>query len=67
MCAVDAEKLGLTQFDQSNYEGQLIEWIHELGPAFKSGESIGVVYNPGAHTHYNCTRSVMPLRLPWSR
>ena len=41
------------EFQQSNYEGQLIDWIHELGPAFKSGESIGAVYNPGAHTHYS--------------
>ena len=54
MCGQEAEKLGLElKFHQSNYEGQLIEWIHELGPAFKSGESIGVVYNPGAHTHYS--------------
>jgi len=54
MCGQEAEKLGLElKFHQSNYEGQLIEWIHELGPAFKRGESIGVVYNPGAHTHYS--------------
>ena len=54
MCRTDADKLGLElKFLQSNYEGQLIEWIHELGPAHKSGESIGAVYNPGAHTHYS--------------
>ena len=54
MCREEAGKLGLElEFRQSNYEGQLIDWIHELGPAFKSGESIGVVYNPGAHTHYS--------------
>ena len=54
LCTEQASKLGLElKFLQSNYEGQLIEWIHELGPAFKSGESIGVVYNPGAHTHYS--------------
>jgi 3-dehydroquinate dehydratase II len=53
-CQQDATKLGLElRFHQSNYEGQLVEWIHELGPAFKSGESIGAVYNPGAHTHYS--------------
>src|SRR5258706_1393575 len=53
-CRADAEKLGLElKFLQSNYEGQLVEWIHEAGPAFKSGESIGIVYNPGAHTHYS--------------
>jgi len=54
MCRADAEKLGLElRFLQSNYEGQLIDWIHETGPAFKAGESIGMVYNPGAHTHYS--------------
>ena len=54
LCTEQALKLGLElKFLQSNYEGQLIEWIHELDPAFKSGESIGVVYNPGAHTHYS--------------
>ena len=54
LCTEQALKLGLElKFLQSNHEGQLIEWIHELGPAFKSGESIGVVYNPGAHTHYS--------------
>jgi len=53
-CRADAEKLGLTLiFRQSNYEGQLVDWIHETGPAYKSGESIGIVYNPGAHTHYS--------------
>lgn len=54
LCTEQAEKLGLElTFLQSNYEGQLVEWIHELGPAVMSGESIGAVYNPGAHTHYS--------------
>jgi 3-dehydroquinate dehydratase II len=53
MCRRDAEKLGLDLvFLQSNYEGQLIEWIHETGASVKAGDSIGAVYNPGAHTHY---------------
>ena len=53
-CRADAEALGLElTFRQSNYEGQIIDWIHELGPAVKAGESIGAVYNPGAHTHYS--------------
>lgn len=33
---------------QSNYEGALIEEIHEA-----MGEYDGIVYNPGAHTHYS--------------
>ncbi|MEO5834602.1 MAG: type II 3-dehydroquinate dehydratase [Nakamurella sp.] len=52
-CRADAEALGLELvFRQSNHEGQLIDWIHETGMAVKRGESIGAVYNPGAHTHY---------------
>jgi 3-dehydroquinate dehydratase II len=52
MCREEAQKLGLDlEFKQSNHEGQLIDWIHECGAAVKAGESIGAVYNPGAHTH----------------
>ena len=54
MCREESEKLGLELvFRQSNHEGQLIDWIHETGFAVKAGESIGAVYNPGAHTHYS--------------
>lgn len=54
LCRETAEGFELDlEFRQSNYEGQLIDWIHEAGPRFLSGESIGVVYNPGAHTHYS--------------
>jgi 3-dehydroquinate dehydratase-2 len=53
-CRNDAEALGLQlTFLQSNYEGQIIDWIHEIGAAVKAGDSIGAVYNPGAHTHYS--------------
>jgi 3-dehydroquinate dehydratase-2 len=53
-CRNDAEALGLElTFLQSNYEGQIIDWIHEIGAAVKAGDSIGAVYNPGAHTHYS--------------
>ena len=36
-------------FFQSNFEGELIEKIHEL----QTSDVDGVVYNPGAHTHYS--------------
>jgi 3-dehydroquinate dehydratase-2 len=52
MCRQEAGKLGLdVEFRQSNHEGQIIDWIHEAGPAVKTGTCIGAVYNPGAHTH----------------
>jgi 3-dehydroquinate dehydratase-2 len=52
MCRDAAEKLGLTcDFRQSNHEGELITWIHDLGPRVKAGDSIGAVFNPGAFTH----------------
>jgi 3-dehydroquinate dehydratase II len=52
MCRNAARQLGLdVVFRQSNSEGQLIDWIHAEGPRVRSGESIGAVYNPGAHTH----------------
>jgi 3-dehydroquinate dehydratase II len=54
LCRAHAEALGLdVHFLQSNHEGQLIDWIHEIGAAVKTGDSIGAVYNPGAHTHYS--------------
>lgn len=52
MCQETARSLGLScDFRQSNHEGELINWIHELGPLVKSGESIGAVFNPGSYTH----------------
>jgi 3-dehydroquinate dehydratase II len=52
MCRAEAGKLGLDlEFRQSNHEGQLIDWLHECGREVKAGNSIGAVYNPGAHTH----------------
>ena len=52
MCQKEADRLDLELvFRQSNHEGQLIDWIHEFGREVKAGNSIGAVYNPGAHTH----------------
>jgi 3-dehydroquinate dehydratase-2 len=52
LCRQEAAKLGLdVRFRQSNHEGQIIDWIHEEGRTVAAGQSIGAVYNPGAHTH----------------
>jgi 3-dehydroquinate dehydratase-2 len=52
LCREEAGKLGLdVVFRQSNYEGQLIDWIHQTGAEVKAGSSIGAVFNPGAFTH----------------
>ena len=46
---IHAERLGATlSCFQSNSEGKLIVKIHEA-----EGEYDGIVYNPGAHTHYS--------------
>jgi 3-dehydroquinate dehydratase II len=52
MFKAEAQKLGLeAQCFQSNHEGALIDRIHEAGREFAAGQSIGVVFNPGAYTH----------------
>lgn len=46
-CATLAEGLGLTiRFEQSNHEGQIIDWIHEARAA-----AAGIIINPAAFTH----------------
>ena len=42
-----AEDLGLRgKAQQSNHEGQLVDWIHEA-----RGASAGIIINPGAYSH----------------
>ena len=42
-----AEELGLTiRAQQSNHEGQLVDWIHDA-----RGTSAGIIINPGAYSH----------------
>jgi 3-dehydroquinate dehydratase II len=43
-----AERAGIPiQLEQSNLEGELIQWIHQMGP-----EDF-LIINPGAWTHYS--------------
>ncbi|MCB5161538.1 type II 3-dehydroquinate dehydratase [Marinomonas algarum] len=52
MCQATAESLGhQVECYQSNHEGVLVDWIHEAGRRIKTGEVLGVVFNPGAYTH----------------
>ncbi|AMP40256.1 type II 3-dehydroquinate dehydratase [Ralstonia solanacearum] len=52
LCREEGERLGhAVACRQSNHEGQLIDWIHEAGPACARGELLGIVLNAGALTH----------------
>jgi 3-dehydroquinate dehydratase II len=47
MCAEVGQGFGLAvQLLQSNYEGQIVDWIHEARE-----EAGGIIINPGAYTH----------------
>ena len=51
-CADVAATLGVrAELRQSNHEGQLVDWLQEIGAEVAEGSSIGVVLNPGAYTH----------------
>jgi 3-dehydroquinate dehydratase-2 len=52
MCRAAGERLGHeVECFQSNWEGALIDKIHEYGRLFKQGQALGCVFNPGAFTH----------------
>jgi 3-dehydroquinate dehydratase II len=52
MCRAEAEGLGLElEFRQSNHEGELVDWIQEVGREVKAGRAIGGVLNPAGLGH----------------
>lgn len=52
LCATAAAELGIdVECRQSNFEGELVEWLHEAGERQATGELVGVVLNAGAYTH----------------
>ena len=52
LCRDSAARLNLVaECRQSNHEGQLVDWIHEAGTAFRAKQLLGVVLNAGAYTH----------------
>jgi 3-dehydroquinate dehydratase-2 len=52
MCRQAGERLGYElECFQSNWEGALIDKIHEYGRLWKQGGVLGCVFNPGALTH----------------
>lgn len=47
-----AQRLGFeAECFQSNWEGALLDKIHEYGRLYKTGQAVGAVFNPGAFTH----------------
>jgi 3-dehydroquinate dehydratase-2 len=49
LCRRVGDPLGLdVEFRQTNYEGQLLEWLHQA-----ADQSVPVVLNPAAFTHYS--------------
>jgi 3-dehydroquinate dehydratase-2 len=67
MCRAAGERLGYeVECFQSNWEGALIDKIHEVGRLFQQGSVLGCVFNPGAFTHtsvalHDAIKGVAPL------
>jgi len=67
MCRAAGARLGYeVECFQSNWEGALIDRIHEAGRLFREGQVLGCVFNPGALTHtsvalHDAIKGVEPL------
>ena len=52
LCRAAGQRLGYeVECFQSNWEGALIDKIHEYGRLWQQGAALGCVFNPGAYTH----------------
>jgi 3-dehydroquinate dehydratase II len=52
VCRQEATRLGLDlELGQSDFEGQLIEWIHQADLDYRGGRCVGAVLNPGSLAH----------------
>lgn len=66
-CSAHGARLGYAvECFQSNWEGALLDKIHEYGRLHRQGEVLGVVFNPGAFTHtsvalHDAIKGVQPL------
>ena len=66
-CQAHGEKIGYeVECFQSNWEGALIDKLHEYGRLWHAGEALGVVLNPGALTHtsialHDAIKGVAPM------
>jgi 3-dehydroquinate dehydratase-2 len=51
-CRATGLELGLdVECRQSNFEGELVDWVQEAGRRQAGGDLVGVVLNAGAYTH----------------
>ena len=66
-CREHGERIGYeVECFQSNWEGALLDKIHEYGRLYREGRALGVVFNPGAFTHtsialHDAIKGVDPL------
>jgi 3-dehydroquinate dehydratase-2 len=67
VCRQEAIRLGLDlELGHSDFEGQLIEWIHQADQDYRAGRCVGLVLNPGslAHTSIALLDAIEAARMP---
>jgi 3-dehydroquinate dehydratase II len=67
VCRQEATRLGLDlELGHSDFEGQLIEWIHQADLDYRGGRCVGAVLNPGslAHTSIALLDAIDAARMP---